>query len=131
MGVAMRYGTPSDAAQRRGGWRQVWENGSPTSNFAAQTVDLDLSGASEIRIEYRLSTTSETRCFTDGFINGQALPVTGMSNLSSTTAYLLIRNATPSATGVVFQTAYRRSTVATTSASSSPGYMIPVAIYVK
>lgn len=131
MSIVMRYGTPSDASKRRGGWLKVWENGSPTSNFAAQTVALDLSGASEIRIEYRLSTTSETRYFTDGFINGQVLPVTGMSSLSSTTAYLLIRNATPSATGVAFQTAYRRSTVATTAASSSPGYMIPVAIYVK
>lgn len=131
MSIAMRYGTPSDASKRRGGWRQVWENGNPTSNFSAQTVDLDLSGYSEIRIEYRLSTTSETRYFADGFINGQVLPVIGMSSLSSTTAYLLIRNATPSSTGVSFQTAYRRSTVATTAASSSPGYMIPVAIYVK
>lgn len=64
MGVSMRYGsggeTGNAAASKGGGIvvQRLWINQNPTSNFAAQSVSVDLTGYDYYEIQLRFSTSN-------------------------------------------------------------------------
>lgn len=61
MSVAMRYGTKENVSGVRAGGKRgtakLWSNASPTSNFAAQSIDVDLTGYSFYGVQLRFSTS--------------------------------------------------------------------------
>ena len=120
--VYMRFGGNSAADSSGGsGWPELWTNDSETSNFAAQTVSLDLSGWSVIAIVTRFSTTHNYK--TVHLIRvGDTCPMDS-GNLYST-MYTAKRSAAVSETGVTFSTGYRNTT-----GTSGADYCVPVAIY--
>ena len=97
---------------------KLWENASPTSAFAAQTISLDLSGYDAISIYYKNKT------------NGSAPQSTGVVPIGdSVILYYMTsdalsqrRTATISDSGVTFTTGYSGS-------SESTACAIPVIIY--
>lgn len=61
MGVAMRYGSGGSVggAEKNSGGVQLtklWANNSPTSNFTAQTISVDLTGCDLYAVQLRFST---------------------------------------------------------------------------
>ena len=62
MPVSMRYGSDGNAGGRGGNsslFTLLWSNPSPTSSFAAQTININLNAYSWFAIETRWSTSSD------------------------------------------------------------------------
>ena len=97
---------------------KLWQNASPTSNFAAQTVSLDLSKYQMVAIAYRFNTSDDYRKMYFGTVGS-----TMALDVISTSGYLGWRSATVSTTGISFSTATYNGN------SGVVGYIIPVAIY--
>ena len=100
------------------GVAKLWENASSTSNFAAQTISLDLSKYQMVAIAYRYNTTDDYRKIYFGNV-GSAMAL----DVVSTSGYLGWRSATVSTTGISFSTATFNKN------EGVVGYVIPVAIY--
>ena len=97
----------------------LWTNASPTSNFAAQTVALDLSKYSKVIINYRWATSATEQYL--GRIN-----IVGRTTIDdccnpNNTSVQGVRTYTSSITGIYFYGAY--------TSSSSNNIMIPLEIY--
>ena len=104
-----------------GSWTSLWTNASPSSDFSAQTVPLDLSSWNLIAILAKTTTTGNTTSvFLAAVGTGSILSV---PNLGST-QYFYKRTMDVQTTGVTFSTGYRN-----TSGTSGASYCIPVAIY--
>ena len=103
------------------GWEKLWTNSSPSDNFNAQTIPVDLSAYSIIAIECIFNTTSANHALCFGIVGKGTL--LNVPNLGST-QYYAKREASVASTGVTFGTGYRNTT-STTGAS----YCIPVSIY--
>lgn len=68
---------------------KLWENASPTSDFAAQSITVDLNGYQEAEIAWSLFVNSDgkiTRCFNESYLS--ALPAqSGAVGCMATRAY--------------------------------------------
>lgn len=102
----------------------LWTNASPTSNFGAQTVSLDLSKYKAIKVRYRFATS-----------NAVAGPL--IEQLIDDVEYRIVfwggnsrvqRGATAKSTGVTF-TASGATDVPTTAPGTSTNHCIPTHIY--
>ena len=127
MAVAMRYGsndyTRSGGTSGGGGssditMEHIWTNPSPTSNFAAQTVPLDLSGFDAVMVVMKLKKDLIYVSWNFGFI-GDTIIMSIKDNVKGT---MYGRTAEINAQGIVFGTGYSAST-------SSNEYGIPAKIY--
>lgn len=130
MPIAMRYGgnnNPSQGATYINGGggggggvtvTLVWTNPNPTSNFAAQTLSLDLSGYDAVAIVSRQAGNTD-RVSWDFALIGETI-VTQVKNMASATIYG--RSAEATSSGIVFGNGYAGSTAGATNA-------IPVKIY--
>lgn len=139
----MAFGTEADAAVARTNLGLVgvetktllWTNASPTSAFAAQTLDSsdgipDLSGYNAVEVVCRYSTTDDARIryicdvgnsasmywFYRTATNGYYMGVRSRTNMSAST------------TGVTFDTCMGKPVNSSTS-TASDGYIIPIEIY--
>lgn len=131
MPVAMRFGGNSGTAQNityiSGGgggggggitMKLVWTNPSPTSNYAAQTEAMDLSGYDAVAIVTRQAGNTD-RVSWDFALIGETI-VTQVKNMTSGTIYG--RSAEVTSSGIVFGQGYSGGTAGATNA-------IPVKVY--
>lgn len=126
MAIAMRYGTPGESSGGAGGSSgggvtisKLWTNPSPTSNFAAQTVSLDLSSydAVIVVVAHSITGSEKNPCWLmKGDYNGNAFTA------YHTGSYIYARPANVSDTGIVFGQGARGGT-------TNNQYAIPVEIY--
>lgn len=128
MPIAMRYGsndyTRSGGASGGGGgitMSLLWTNPSPTSNFAAQTVSINLSEFQALKIKFITSPTGTMRAVQDVLVDGETYNCY-LHNATTGTQYSYIRQVIATSTGVEFSTGYREQT-------AGAGYMIPLEIY--
>ena len=100
----------------------LWENASHTSTFAAQTIQLDLSGYSLILVFFKRSTTDNSYGSNINKIGIGSLCTCGASstNLTST----LSRKYTSSSSGITFTTGFNSN-----GGNANDDYMIPYQIY--
>lgn len=103
------------------GFVELWANPNPTSNFAAQTVPLDLSAWTWIAITAKLTATGSAE--TAHLIRVGSSSVLAVPNIESS-QYLCKRLATVASTGVTFAQGYRNTT-----GTAGANYCIPTAIY--
>lgn len=112
--------------------QKVWENASPTSDFKAQTIALDLSDAEMVMIKFKAqaSSTSTTRNFAFGYVGEQA-PLVGFLNLGagSNSMEFSYRLATVSSTGIEFGSGYKKSTGSSSTGEAKAERSTPVEIY--
>lgn len=98
----------------------LWTNSAPTSNFAAQTVQLSLTNYDAILVKCRATTSAgqyfSNYCFKDETVNA----VISSKSYNGTNVYS--RGVQCTDTGVTFTTGYSGS-------SSGAGNAIPVKIY--
>lgn len=106
----------------------LWENASPTSDFASQTLSLDLSEYSLFLLvskTYKTNANNEANV-TSMFIKGiQSFAISGAGQSISSGTYLLEtrRGATFNDAGVAFENAMQPTT------TNNNAYMIPYQIY--
>lgn len=112
-------------------WDLLWENASLSSAFAAQDITLNLSGYDFLMCVYAYATSTPTPRQSNIFPNtiGTSVTVQFISGVSAATAYVNIRSASISETGIHFSSSYRRSLNATAAPSEGSGQCIPVAVY--
>ena len=108
----------------------LWTNANPTSNFAAQTISLDLSGYDAVEIICRYSRTDDARmryiCDVGGSASMYWFYYTGTDG-----KYTGVRSrneVSVSTTGVTFYTCSGKPGNSSTS-TTNDGYIIPVKIY--
>ena len=102
-------------------WPVLWTNPSPTSNFSAQTVSVDLSDWSWVAIGAAVSTSGTSEIIT--FARNGTSTTLSLPNIGGT-QYFYKRSVTVSPTGVTFSTGYRN-----TNGTTGAGYCIPLKIY--
>ena len=101
---------------------KLWENASPTSNFAAQTLSMSLAEFDWLIILCQTSTTGTGRSIQ--FIEkGEGTMVLNVPNVAST-QYFYKRTATLTDNSITFSTGYRN-----TNATAGTNYCIPCVIY--
>ena len=101
----------------------LWTNPSPSSNFSAQTVSLDLSDYDEIELFYA-GTTDYANTAID-YIK-VAIGKGGLLNMSANEIWW--RYVTASSTGVTFDTGYRTPTYGANSTADNK-FIIPLKFY--
>lgn len=108
----------------------LWTNASPTSNFAAQTISLDLSGYDAVEIVCRYSTTDDARTRYICDVGGSS-PMNWFYYTGTDGKYMGVRsrtNMSASTTGVTFDTCMGKPVNSSTS-TATDGYIIPIEIY--
>ena len=108
----------------------LWSNASPTSNFAAQTVSLALSGYDAVEIEYYASTSKAVLDVTKKKI-GESSMLTGHLNPQSKKGYinLLSRFISVTTSGIKFEVGFMKRTSDSSTASNNNSYCVPYKIY--
>lgn len=109
---------------------KAWKNASPTSNFAAQKIAVDLSDCSEVGIEYAYSGAGNTSYFSRIRIGGSASIICWYQLSSSgNTMGQFNRAVNVDTAGVDFGDAFGKSTSTGVEATTNNGRVIPLAIY--
>lgn len=103
------------------GFVELWANSNPSSNFAAQTVSLDLSAWSIVAISAKFNTSTNGEFFC--FIRVGQMGVMNVPNIGST-MYNARRSADVQTTGVEFGQGYRNTT-----STAGAQYCVPTVIY--
>ena len=135
----MAFGTEADAAVARtnlgvtlanlGGvsMKSLWTNASPTSNFAAQTISLNLSGYEYVLVRYLYSTDYQS-------LNQIAIVKVGgdayltFTGVASTNIYLSQRTISVGSDSVVFGAPVYKTYASTSKPTANNKYCIPVEI---
>lgn len=104
-----------------GAWTELWTNPDPTSNFAAQTVSIDLSSWHLIAIVVRFNASSDGETICLARIGEKV--VLNAPNFGST-MYNARRLANVQTTGVEFMQGYRNTT-----GTAGAQYGVPTVIY--
>lgn len=107
--------------------KPLWENASPSSQFAPQTISLDLSGYNLIVIEYKRGYNLERTLFCIHNAIGNGVATDPQTNTDSQ-LLLTSRLLTASTTGITFNAANRQY-AGETKRTDNNGYLIPVRIY--
>lgn len=124
--VSMQFGKPGAVVQNgtsSGGndWVLLWTNPNPTSNFAAQTIPIDLSKYSFLLICYNQTPTGARWGSVFQPKDGAQYFVTiGIDSTSNN--YYYKRAAAATDTGITFTNGFQNTT-------SGAGYAIPKYIY--
>lgn len=109
----------------------LWTNASPTSNFAAQTVSLDLSGYDAVFVISNLMTTGENN--TGVFVRKGLATETNIVMYGAIVAASAMtvqrRGVTATDTGVVFSDAKLKAATSTSAGSKENSRCIPLYIY--
>ena len=115
-------------------WQLVWTNPSQSSSFAAKTVQIDLSGYSEVRI-YATLNNSQLTYFDSyfGWIDEKKQSMFRPYNLDSTGQWSMVARAyTPSSTEIVFEDAYSRpSNFSSGAVNKENNRLVPIKIYAR
>lgn len=122
MSVKMRYGATEGLPPENVQIDILWSNESPTSNFAAQTVALDLSKYKAVLIVATASTSDANGGTAIGMVGDGITYNIFLHNYNANYAYSYIRSFTVSNSGVTFTSGLRETT-------AGDQYAIPRAIY--
>lgn len=100
----------------------VWTNSNPSSAFAAQTINLDLSGYKAIEIVFANSSTANQGGVIIKMIPATGASLTVLTNNTTNTTGLRQRTCSATSTGVSFSAARNGS-------NADNGVVIPLHIY--
>lgn len=114
-------------------WKLLWTNQSPSSSFSPQTIPLDLSAYSEVRVLFYNGATSTAQGgYVDSMIGGPTVTAMRFSNLTETgQTALYIRQFTATSTGVTFDGSYEKQTYSPWTATNQNSTQVPMYIYAR
>lgn len=115
------------------GWKLVWTNQNPSNNFGSQTVSLDLSAYSEIKIQTVLNNSSMAYFYYDFFnINGLTTILDHVYNVQTDgNSYFcgVEREVTTSSTGIVFSNATSKASNSSSKGTTENNRLVPIKIW--
>lgn len=122
--VIMPDGSRFDA-ENIGGMKMelLWENASPTSEFAAQTISLDLSNYDAIDLYYRTYTSFDMNT---GYYR---CPVGKNQRATTSSEFIYIRDCNTTIHGVTFRDAEYVATYGSANYTTYNSILIPIKIY--
>lgn len=107
----------------------LWENASPTSEFAEQKIPIDLSGYKSVTIPFGFSSAGVRRIGDITVEIGEGGNAnTGYIGTEGNSNYLARRYFTVDETGVTFEGATRKYTTNTAEPTENDAYVIPIKI---
>ena len=116
-------------------WTLVWTNQSPSSDFAAQTVQVDLSAYSEIKIQTTLNNSQLAYFYYDIFnIDGLISFINHVFNIQTdSNAYFaaVARVVTASSTGIVFGDATVKDSNVSSKGTTANIRLVPIKIWAR
>lgn len=117
-------------------WTLLWENASPTSEFAAQTVSLNLLGYQDIKIIFNLVSTDTVQYITYYLdLNSLQQEVQAIRDIQKSGIFnVLSRPVSFNNNGITFGDAVTKmntSTSSTTTPTARTDVMVPIKIYAK
>ena len=129
--VTMQYGRGTSSGGAGFVMRQLWENADPTSNFAGQTVTLDLAEYDIVEILYVAAAAAQN------YYPPACAPVGGVASMDAWTSIgtsgqaILHRHRTAdvSTTGVTFGSCEQKRTNSTSASTTDNSGCIPVQIF--
>lgn len=113
------------------GWKLFWTNPSPSADFAAQTVPLDLSAYSEFVITYRqwkADTKISNQQYFFGYADKAIVVISPI--LINGQVYLAARQVAISSTGITFSEAGSKTSL-NGNAITDNGWIVPYQIYAR
>lgn len=122
MGVNMRYGAAEKIKRENVQIDLLWVNTSPTSNFSAQTVALELSTYRAIAIVATATTSDANGGTAFGVVNDGITYNIFLHNNNANVEYTYVRSFKIGTSGITFGNGLRGST-------AGAQYAIPRAIY--
>lgn len=120
--VEMSYGSGGGVTEQSMKTDFLWENPSPSSSFAAQTVSLDLTPYKYVIIVATATTSDVNGGFAFGRVGDGIQYNIVLRNYNTSSTFAYVRRFEVTTTGVTFETGIRDTTEGT-------GYAIPKAIY--
>lgn len=130
--LVKQSGTDYDIAweTRAKNWQLLWENASPTSEFAAQTISIDLSNYDFIIIGFN-GWSDDTTIVYQVCEKGKSAAHMQMRNAQYNNAHCAAfqRNLTVSDSGVVINACIGKEDVASTSSVTRNAGLVPAKIY--
>ena len=121
-----------DVAWEDIGWVLIWENADTTSNFAAQTLPLDLAGYTEVYIAHGWCNDGYPQYSYLGRVGDQSnLMVNQNIKAASGVIYLCRRQIEITSTGIVFADCYKKATNTTGSGQADNAAGVPYSIYAR
>lgn len=116
-------------------WALIWTNPNPSSDFAAQTVSLDLSAYAEIRVHYFLNKLqyqqSKIGCFCYGDKSGSSFKQDALSGEGASAFAWTRRSFSANNSGVTFTAAGKKAANSSSSISTANEELIPYEIYAR
>lgn len=114
-------------------WTLMWTNPSPSSSFSAQTVSINLTGYTEIKIVAMQSTsTTTTHVSVTCEIDEANYQILVFGNALGSAAFnMFYRIVSATTSGVTFSTGYSKHTDAAESPDESASRIVPLYIYAR
>ena len=132
MSVTMQYGRGT-ASGRAAGYskRSLWENADPTSNFAGQTVTLDLNEYDYAEILYVAAAAAQNYYPPTIAPVGATASMDAWTSIGTSGQAILHRHRTAdvSTTGVTFSACEQKRTNSTSASTSDNSGCIPIQIF--
>ena len=107
----------------------LWENASPSSDFAAQTIALDLSQIDVVKVVYKVMTTSDNEYTFEASVNRSATIINFVNASFSSTTQVSSRDLTINPDGIIFKDSLNKQITSSSAASTSNSRIIPIKIY--
>lgn len=107
----------------------LWENASPASDFAAQTIALDLSQIDVVKVVYKVMTTSDNEYTFEASVNRSATIIDFVNTSYSSTTQVSSRDLTINPNGIIFKDSLNKQITSSSAASTLNSRLIPIKIY--
>lgn len=115
-------------------WALKWTNSSMTSTFDPQTVSIDLSGYTEVKMIFKFTNTTTNNVYIEMISDigvGEYTAVNFGQFTATGAIYFYARWFTPTSTGVTFDKCARKQTTSSAVADTSNGFLIPYQIWAR
>ena len=114
--------------QAAGKWTLLWTNPSPTSSFSAQTASCDLTGITEVWIEFNLSNTNNISLFSYARTDAPRIMIFGFWNGK------YVQRASPqtgafTSTGIAFDVAISINSYGSAANTQDNSLCVPIRIF--
>lgn len=107
----------------------LWQNASPSSDFAAQTITLDLSQIDVVKIIYKAIATSNNEHTFETSVNSSSTIINFLNTAHAAAVQASTRDLTINSNEIIFANCVNKQITSTSAALTLNSRLIPVRIY--
>ena len=128
-GFGSDYFASAEEMNKKLSMKLLWENASPTSDFAAQTITLDLSQIDFVKIIYKTMTTSVSDYIFEVSVNSSATIINFVNTAYSSVVQVSSRDLTINSNEIIFGDCANKQISSASAAATLNSRIIPIKIY--